>query len=258
MTEGTKKPLIMVVNDDGITAPGIRALITFMLDIGDVFVVAPNKSQSGMGHAITIDSTLRFTAHDGVPGVQEYSCTGTPVDCVKFGTEVVADGRQVDLVVSGINHGPNSSINVIYSGTMSAAIEGAIEGIPSIGFSLCNHSLDADFSACEKIVKDLVKKTLNQGKMKGYCLNVNIPAIPAEEIKGIKICRQAKAFWEKDFQERKDPMGNSYYWLAGNFNNQDKGTDTDIWALENNYVSVVPTMFDLTAHEAINELKSFE
>lgn len=249
----------MVVNDDGITAPGIRALITFILDIGDVFVVAPNQSMSGMGHAITINSTLRFTKHDGgYVDVEEYSCSGTPVDCVKFGTAVVANGRKVDLVVSGINHGQNSSINVIYSGTMSAAIEGAIEGIPSIGFSLCDHSLDADFSACESIVKSLVQKTLDKGSLNGYCLNVNIPAIPAEEIKGIKICRQAKAFWEKDFQERKDPMGNSYYWLAGNFNNQDQGTDTDIWALENNYVSVVPTMFDLTAHTAITELKSFE
>jgi 5'-nucleotidase len=258
MAESAKKPLIMVVNDDGITAPGIRALINFMLDIGDVFVVAPNKSQSGMGHAITIDSTLRFTKHDGIQGIEEYSCSGTPVDCVKFGTEVVANGRKLDLIVSGINHGQNSSINVIYSGTMSAAIEGAIEGIPSIGFSLCNHSLDADFSACEKIVKSIVRQTLEKADLSEYCLNVNIPAIPAEEIKGIKICRQAKAYWDKDFQERKDPMGNSYYWLAGKFNNQDKGTDTDIWALENNYVSVVPTMFDLTAHQAITDLKSFE
>ena len=191
----------MVVNDDGITAPGIRALISYMLDIGEVFVVAPNKSMSGMGHAITIDSTLRFTKHEGAPGIEEYSCTGTPVDCVKFGTGVLAKGSKVDLVVSGINHGQNSSINVIYSGTMSAAIEGAIEGIPAIGFSLCNHSLDADFSACEKIVKSLVLKILEKGNLKNYCLNVNIPAVPAEEIKGIKICRQAKAFWEKDFQE---------------------------------------------------------
>jgi len=258
MADSTKKPLIMVVNDDGITAPGIRALISYMLDIGDVFVVAPNKSMSGMGHAITIDATLRFTKHNGILGIEEYSCSGTPVDCVKFGTEVVANGRKVDLLVSGINHGQNSSINVIYSGTMSAAMEGAIEGIPSIGFSLCNHSLDADFTPCEKVVKSIVRKTLEKGALNGYCLNVNIPAIPTEEIKGIKICRQAKAYWDKDFQERKDPMGNSYYWLAGKFNNQDEGTDTDIWALENNYVSIVPTMFDLTAHQAISDLKSFE
>jgi 5'-nucleotidase len=179
------------------------------------------------------------------------------VDCVKFGTKIVAN-RKVDLIVSGINHGANSSINVIYSGTMSAAMEGAIEGIPSIGFSLLNFSLDADFSACESIVKTIVQQVLDKGEMKNYCLNVNIPAVPAEEIKGIKVCRQANAFWEKEFNEREDPMGQKYYWLSGNFVNMDKGTDTDIWALENNYVSVVPCSFDLTAHEHLNELKSFE
>ena len=257
MTEQNKRPLIMVVNDDGITAPGIRALIKFVKEFGDVFVVAPNQSMSGMGHAITINSTLRLTKHFGDPDITEYSCSGTPVDCVKFGTKIVAD-RKVDLIVSGINHGANSSINVIYSGTMSAAMEGAIEGIPSIGFSFLDFSLDADFSVCESIVKTLVKQVLAHGNMKNYCLNVNIPNIPAEEIKGIKICRQAKAYWEKEFNERKDPMGQSYYWLSGNFVNEDKGTDTDIWALENNYVSVVPCKFDLTAHEHIKELKSFE
>lgn len=253
-----KKPLIMVVNDDGITAPGIRALIGFLKNIGEVFVVAPNKSMSGMGHAITINSTLRFTKHDGLPGIEEYSCNGTPVDCVKFGTAVASKGRKVDLIVSGINHGHNYSINVIYSGTMSAALEGAIEGVPSIGFSLDNHSLDADFSPCEKIVKNIVSKVLANKKMNGYCLNVNIPAIPAEEIKGIKVCRQGNGFWEKDFQKRQDPLGNDYYWLSGNFNNLDPGTDTDIWALTNNYVAVVPTKFDLTNHQVIDELKSLE
>ena len=174
MTEQNKRPLIMVVNDDGITAPGIRALIKFVKEFGDVFVVAPNQSMSGMGHAITINSTLRLTKHFGDPDITEYSCSGTPVDCVKFGTKIVAD-RKVDLIVSGINHGANSSINVIYSGTMSAAMEGAIEGIPSIGFSFLDFSLDADFSVCESIVKTLVKQVLAHGNMKNYCLNVNIP-----------------------------------------------------------------------------------
>ena len=258
MEESTKKPLILVVNDDGIAAPGIRALISFMMDIGEVFVVAPDKGMSGMGHAITIDAPLRLTPHDGMHGIREYACSGTPVDCVKFGKKIVAEGRKIDLLVSGINHGPNSSINVIYSGTMSAAIEGAIDGIPSIGFSLCNHDLDADFSACEKIIKKIVKKTLERGVLQSFCLNVNIPAIPAEEIKGIKVCRQADAFWEQGFKERKDPSGKNYYWLAGTFQNKDHGKDTDIWALKNNYVSVVPTMFDLTAHHEIIGLKSFE
>ena len=259
MTAENRRPLIMVVNDDGITAPGIRALISFLKDIGDLFVVAPNQSQSGMGHAITINSTLRFTPYDGGDGIEEYMCSGTPVDCVKFGTEVAARGRKVDLIVSGINHGHNYSINVIYSGTMSAALEGAIEGIPSIGFSLDNHNLDADFSACEDFVKDLVTKVLHQELLPGYCLNVNIPALPKEEIKGIKVCRQGKGFWQKDFQKREDPLGKSYYWLSGNFENQDQeAADTDIWAMANNYVAVVPIQFDMTHYAAISDLKNLE
>lgn len=251
----SEKPLILVVNDDGITAPGIRALIGFIKDIGELIVVAPNQSMSGMGHAITINSTLRFHKYDGGDGLTEYTCSGTPVDCVKFGTEIAAKGRTVDLVVSGINHGHNYSINVIYSGTMSAALEGAIEGIPSIGFSLDNHNLDADFSPCEPIVKQLVKQLLNE-KKRGICLNVNIPAVPTEEIKGIKWCRQGKGFWQKDFQQRQDPLGKEYFWLSGKFENRDENkTDTDIWAMDNNYVSVVPTQFDLTDYKELENLK---
>lgn len=254
--DNTDKPLILVVNDDGITAPGIRALIGFLKDIAELIVVAPNQSMSGMGHAITINSTLRFYKHDGGAGIEEYTSSGTPVDCVKFGTEIASKGRKVDLIVSGINHGHNYSINVIYSGTMSAALEGAIEGIPSIGFSLDNHNLDADFSACEKIVRDIVNQVLVVNKT-ALCLNVNIPAVPAEEIKGIKVCRQGKGFWQKDFQIRKDPLGKEYYWLSGRFENQDVDkTDTDIWAIANNYVSVVPTQFDLTDYNSLSSLEN--
>lgn len=254
--EKNKKPLILVVNDDGITAPGIRALIKFVKPFGELVVVAPNQSMSGMGHAITINSTLRLNEHNGGEGVLEFSCSGTPVDCVKFGAKLIGD-RTFDLIVSGINHGSNSSINVIYSGTMSAAIEGAIEGIPAIGFSLCDHALDADFSSCEWVVKKLVTEAIEK-PMKGYCLNVNIPKLPKEEMKGIKICRQAKAMWKEDFAERTDPNGQKYFWLTGTFVNQDEGKDTDVWALENNYVSVVPVKMDLTHHEVINELKAWE
>lgn len=249
------KPLILVVNDDGITAPGIRALIGFLKNISELIVVAPNQSMSGMGHAITINSTLRFYKHDGGLGIDEYTSSGTPVDCVKFGTEIAAKGRKVDLVVSGINHGHNYSINVIYSGTMSAALEGAIEGIPSIGFSLDNHNLDADFSACENIVTTIVNQVLIE-KQPGLCLNVNIPAVPKEEIKGIKICRQGKGYWQKDFQIRKDPLGKEYYWLSGKFKNEDiDKKDTDIWAMENNYVAVVPTQFDLTDYKSLSSIE---
>jgi 5'-nucleotidase len=251
-----KRPLILVTNDDGITAPGIRALIEAVRDLGDLVVIAPDKPQSGMGHAITLNSTLRIHAIQDVEGITEYSCSGTPADCVK-----IAIGRflprKPDLCVSGINHGSNSSINVIYSGTMSAAVEGCIEGIPSVGFSLCDHSLEADFSNAKRVVQKVSKKILENGLPQGTCLNVNIPKVPAEELKGIKVCRQANAIWEETFDERTDPSGRKYYWLTGYFKNLDDGKDTDEWALSQGYVSVVPVGIDFTAHRFINELQSW-
>ena len=252
------KPLILVSNDDGISAPGIRALIDVVREIGDVVVVAPDGPQSGMGHAITLNSTLRCDQIHIDDGPQtEYACSGTPVDCVKLAVSTIMD-RKPDLCVSGINHGSNSSINVIYSGTMSAAVEGALEGIPSVGFSLLDYSHDADFSASKEVVKSIVEKVLEEGLPKGSCLNVNIPKLPYTDIKGYKICRQADAKWLEDFDERKDPMGRTYYWLTGSFQNFDKGNDTDEWALANGYVSVVPVKFDITAHETIPFLKKWE
>jgi len=240
-----QKPLILVTNDDGITAAGIEALVEVMKTLGDVVVVAPDKAQSGMGHAITINSTLRINKVKIYKVLQEYSCSGTPVDCVKFAISKIMN-RRPDICVSGINHGANMSINVIYSGTMSAAVEGAIESIPSIGFSLCDPSIDADFTAAKKIVKTITQQVLKNGLPLGVCLNVNIPKIKYELIKGIKICRQAYAKYEEDFIERNDPTGHRYYWLTGEFVNFDKGKDTDVWALAHNYVSVVPVQFDLT------------
>ncbi len=252
------KPLILVVNDDGISAPGIRKLIAIMKDFGEVVVVAPEGPQSGMGHAITINATLRcdkVTMDDGKQ--TEYSVSGTPVDCVKLAVNQIVK-RKPDLCVSGINHGSNSSINVIYSGTMSAAVEGALEGIPSIGFSLLDFSHDADFSEGEKYIKKITKSVLENGLPDGVCLNVNIPKSKEnEKIKGMKICRQAKANWVEEFDERKDPSGRTYYWLTGKFVNYDKGDDTDERALENHFVSVVPVQYDVTAHHAISELNNW-
>lgn len=253
-----RRPLILVTNDDGVTAPGIVALIEVMKTLGDVVIVAPDKAQSGMGHAITINSTLRVHKISVYGVKEEYSCTGTPVDCVKFAVNKITH-RKPDLCVSGINHGTNMSINVIYSGTMSAAVEGAIEGIPSIGFSLSDNSIDADFSASKEIVKIIAEKVLKNGLPDGVCLNVNIPKMGSELIKGIKICRQAKANWIEEFDERHDPSGQPYYWLTGKFENfDDKEEDTDIWALENGYVSIVPTQFDMTAHKAISEITKWK
>lgn len=252
------KKLILITNDDGITAPGIAALVDVMRKLGDVVVVAPDKPQSGMGHAITINSTLRINKVTIYGVKEEYSCTGTPVDCVKIAVNRILK-RKPDLCVSGINHGANSSINVIYSGTMSAAVEGAIEGIPSIGFSLCQHSIDADFTASKKIVKIIAERVLKNGLPKDVCLNVNIPKSKYDELKGIKVCRQARANWIEELDERKDPSGNSYFWLTGRFDNYDLGKkDTDIWALDNNYVSVVPTQFDMTAHASLKQIEKLK
>lgn len=252
----SKKKLVLITNDDGINAPGIRALIEIVNPLADFVVVAPDKPQSGMGHAITIDSTLRIFKHQ-IDGRVDYSTTGTPVDCVKLALGKVLS-RKPDLIVSGINHGSNSSINVIYSGTMSAAVEGVIEGIPSVGFSFCNSSIEADFSFCNKHVTAIIKQLLQHKLAPGICLNVNIPSIDSDKINGIKICRQADARWEEEFDERTDPSGKKYFWLTGIFKNYDKGKDTDEWALKNNYVSIVPVQIDFTAHKEIPELKKWK
>lgn len=251
------KPLILVTNDDGITAPGIRTLIEIMNEIGTVVVVAPDSPQSAMGHAITINSTLYCDPIKITDGPQEeYSCSGTPADCVKLAMNELLD-RKPDLCVSGINHGSNSSINVIYSGTMSAAMEAAIEGIPSIGFSLLDFSWNADFNPIRKYVKKITEQALLNGIPKDVVLNVNFPKRKEDEIKGIKVCRQAKANWVEEFDKRKNPMGRDYYWLTGNFINEDKGEDTDEWALSQGYISIVPTQFDLTAHHSIQQLNTW-
>ncbi len=253
----SKKPLILITNDDGITAPGIRTLIEVMKSLGDIVVVAPDSPQSAMGHAITVNSTLfveKIKVDDGVQ--MEYSCSGTPADCVKLAVNQILE-RKPDLCVSGINHGSNSSINVIYSGTMSAAIEAGIEGIPAIGFSLLDYSWNANFEATKKFVKTIAENVLNEGLPKDVVLNVNIPNLSNQELKGIKICRQARAYWEEEFDKRKNPQGRDYYWLTGKFVNLDHGEDTDEWALKNGYVSVVPVQFDLTAHHSIQTLNSW-
>lgn len=251
-----KKPLILVTNDDGITAKGIASLVEAVKPFGEVIVIAPDKPQSGMGHAITINQPLRLTKSSVFDGIEAYTCSGTPVDCVKLGIYEVLK-RKPDLLVSGINHGENSSTNVLYSGTMSAAVEGALEGIPSVGFSLLDFAADADFSASKKVVKKVVEEVLNNAFPKGICLNVNIPKIEFSSIKGMKICRQARAFWEDKFDKRLDQFGNPYYWLTGEFKRTDKGEDTDIWALGNNYVSIVPTQFDMTAHHTISRINEW-
>ncbi|GAB3935351.1 5'/3'-nucleotidase SurE [Mucilaginibacter myungsuensis] len=253
----TTKPTILVVNDDGVTAPGIKALIEVMKEIGGrIVVVAPDSPQSGMGHAITIGKPLRLDKVDLYEGAEMYSCSGTPVDCVKLAVTRIFKGLKPDLCVSGINHGLNNGINVLYSGTMSAAVEGAIESIPSIGFSLDDYTMQADFSPCAKFIKEIALQVLQNGLPPNTLLNVNFPK--TKDIKGIKICRQANAKWAEDYDERLDPYKRPYYWISGVYQVNDNGQDNDSWALDNSYASVVPTQFDMTAYNAIAVLNSWK
>ncbi len=248
------KPLILVSNDDGITSPGIAKLVSLMHELGEVIVVAPDSPQSGMGHAITVGDTLRLFENKIFKDIAAYECSGTPADCVKLAKHHILKDRKPDLVVSGINHGSNTSISVLYSGTMSAAIEAAIEGTPAIGFSVCDYDHDADMSHADEHILKIADQALKKGMPKGIALNVNIPPKQNQKIRGIKICRQANARWEEDFDQRVDPNGRKYFWMVGNFVNHDKGEDNDEWAIAQNFISVVPCQFDLTGHHAISIL----
>ncbi|GAA4454644.1 5'/3'-nucleotidase SurE [Rurimicrobium arvi] len=254
MEERTTTPLILITNDDGITAPGIENLVEAMRGLGTLVVVAPDSPQSGMGHAITIGRPLRLNKLHQFPGVESYQCSGTPVDCVKLATNKILD-RKPDICVSGINHGTNASINVIYSGTMSAAMEAAIEGIPSVGCSLADFSFEADFSVAREVIRKVVMQMLAEPLPPHTLLNVNIPKVSKEEFNGIRFCRQANAKWGESFEHRVDPYGKDYYWMVGNFICEDLSEDTDIYALRNNYASIVPVQFDLTDYRSIEMLK---
>jgi 5'-nucleotidase len=251
------KPLILVTNDDGITAHGIRTLVSLMEQVGRVVVVAPNSPQSGMGHAITISNPLRLYPTDIYGETPAWECSGTPADCVKIAKHHVLRDRAPDLVVSGINHGANTAISVLYSGTMSAAIEGALEGIPAIGFSLADFSRRPDFSHTHAPILTIVRAVLARGLPDGTALNVNFPLKTAEPLRGIKLCRQARARWKEDFAERHDPHGRRYFWLDGAMVNPDTGDDTDEAALAQNYVSVVPCQYDMTNYTALNVLNDW-
>ncbi|MFT7120991.1 MAG: 5'-nucleotidase [Neolewinella sp.] len=252
-------PLILVTNDDGITAGGIRELVDIARSLGDVIVVAPDSPQSAQGHAITIERPVFVRKSDVFgPDVESYECSGTPVDCVKIAKSVLLKGRTPDICISGINHGSNAAINILYSGTLSAAMEASLEGIPSIGFSLLNFKPDADFEVCRPYVRKLVTHVLENGMAAGSLFNVNIPNLPAEEIQGIKVCRQAEARWVEEYQEGFDPRGRTYYWLTGKFVNEDNREDSDANALQAGYVSLVPSHHDLTNYAALERLQAME
>jgi len=251
------KPLILVTNDDSVHAKGIAALIEMVKPLGEVFVVAPMEPQSGMSHAITVKIPIRYSKIVRNDGVSMFACSGTPVDCVKIAMSELLP-RTPDLLVSGINHGSNASVSVVYSGTMAATIEGCLYDIPSIGFSLLDFNPDADFSGSIKYGRIIARNVLEQGLPKKTCLNVNVPAVPKEEILGVKICRQAKGVWREEFEKRVDPRNSEYFWLTGMFDNQENGsTDTDEWALARNYISIVPINIDFTDYQFLDTLKQW-
>jgi 5'-nucleotidase len=248
------RPLILITNDDGHDAPGIEILTRLMMEIGDVVVVAPDGARSAQSNALTVTHPIRFKKTEEKEGLLRYSCTGTPTDCVKLALNEIVEHRP-DLIVSGINHGSNSAINVLYSGTMGAVLEGCENGIVSIGFSLCDHSLEADFSLFESYILQITRSALQNGLPHATCLNVNSPV---GEIKGIRVSRQCDGRWIKEYAKRIDPRGGSYFWLTGNFENHEPGSeDTDEWALDHGYISIVPTTIDLTAYEAMKMIKSW-
>jgi 5'-nucleotidase len=247
--------LILLTNDDGLYAGGLKTLMEVMEEFGKVILISTSESMSGMSQALTVKTPLRVKLLDENDKHRIYACNGTPTDCIKLAVNQLAD-RTPDWVVSGINHGSNASVSVLYSGTMAAAIEGCLYGICSVGFSLNNFSPSADFTACKKYIRIVMEKVATESLPAGICLNVNVPAAKEEDIKGIKVCRQSKGNWREEFEKRKDPMGKTYYWLTGVFQNHEPdSTDTDEWAIAHNIVSVVPVTVDMTAHWYIDKLK---
>ncbi len=249
--------LILVVNDDGIHAKGLDALINVAKKFGNVVVVAPTEGQSGMAHALTIKTPIRVNKITDTETLKIYTINGTPVDCVKMAINRLLPCRP-DLLLSGVNHGSNSSSSIVYSGTMGAVMEGCINDIPAIGFSLLNHSREADFATVQHYADKIIAKTFKNGLAKGVCLNVNIPDISVHEIAGVKICRQNHGVWREEFQHRTDPNGHDYFWLTGTFEDMEPhAEDTDEWALRNNYISIVPVQFDFTAYKFMDNLKKW-
>lgn len=257
MQSKDREKLLLITNDDGIEAKGLKELVEVMKDFGRVVIVAPAEPQSGMSHAITVKLPLRIRKILEEDHASYYKCYGTPVDCVKMALNHLLPEKP-DLLVSGINHGSNSATSVFYSGTMGAALEGCINEIPSIGFSLLNLDHDADFTPAQKYIRPIIQAVLQHGLPKTVCLNVNIPSIPEDELKGIRLCRQNMGYWREEFDQRTDPHGRNYFWLTGSFHNSEPDAkDTDEWALSRNYVSVVPLSIDMTCYDTLQVMRDW-
>ena len=249
------KPLILITNDDGILSKGISELIDMACTLGNVVVMAPDGPRSAQSNALTMAVPVYYQLERKEPGLEIYKCSGTPTDCVKLALNNVLD-RKPDLLFSGINHGSNSGINVIYSGTMGAVFEGCVNEIPSVGFSICDHAKDADFSKAKVYFEQIARKVMMEGLPAGVCVNVYAPM---GDIKGVRLSQQTKGYWTEEFENRTSPHGQDYYWLTGYFLNQEPDNElTDEWALSHGYVAIVPTRVDMTDYEAIKQLKGYE
>lgn len=248
------KPLILITNDDSVHAKGIKTLTRIACEFGDVVVMAPETNSSGLSQSLTINRPLRVRTVFEKENLKIYACDGTPTDCVKLASQYFCP-RRPDLILSGINHGSNSSINVLYSGTMGAVIEATANGYNAIGFSLLNHSLDANFTPGIPYIRTIISDVLRNGLPENISLNVNIPNLPETELKGMRVCCEAQASWIDSFEERIDPSRRPYWWLTGKFICENKAVDTDEWALEQGYISIVPIKPDYTCHESIPTLR---
>ncbi|MBO5892840.1 MAG: 5'/3'-nucleotidase SurE [Alistipes sp.] len=254
----SRERLIFVTNDDGYAAKGFAAAIEVAREFGHVVAVAPAAPQSGRSQAITMYDPIFLELRHAEDGLEIYSFSGTPVDCVKFAFDHLLKDSRVDLVISGINHGSNSAINVLYSGTMGAAIEGSFYGCPSVGLSLTDHDPNADFGAAKEYARSIIASVLAEPDNSGQplCLNVNVPNIEREQIRGVRVCRQCRGIWREEFYRHEDPRGKPYFWLTGSYTNYEpEALDTDEWALNNGYVAVVPVQIDMTSYSQMSYLE---
>ena len=251
-----KRPLILISNDDGYAAKGINSLIEYVRGFGDVVVCAPESARSGYSCAFSSELPLRLSLKKAEEHLQAWACNGTPVDCLKMALSQLCD-RKPDIVISGINHGDNASVNTHYSGTMGVVREGCMKGIPSVAFSLCNYAADADFNAAARLIKIITGRVLEDGLPKDVCLNVNFPDV--EEYAGVKVCRMCNGVWENELVKEHHPRGYDYYWMVGEFRDTEpEASDTDEWALAHGYVAITPTTIDITAYQAMNLIRGWE
>lgn len=249
-----QRPLIMISNDDGFDAPGIEFLAGIASEYGDVVVVAPDSAQSGKSSALSVSTPLHVHERKSYAGAKVYSVSGTPVDCVKLGLHAILD-RKPDLMLSGVNHGSNAAVNNIYSGTMGAAMEACVIGIPAIGFSILSHSWSVDLAPTRDYISAIIGRVISNGLPEGICLNVNFPA--KTEIKGLKTVRAARGYWSEEYADYATPHGTPFYWLTGTFVNlEPESTDTDEYWLGRGYGTIVPIRPDQTALDMIDSLKS--